>query len=108
MHQWSYKGDQVQEFLGEPDARARADVIGQAIRVFGGNLIGFYFCFGDYDGISITEFPTEEAALACVMTIVGHGRVVSVKTTTLFTPAGVNRAIKSAHLIVGDKDIPGL
>lgn len=108
MHQWSYKDHQVQEFLGKPDARARADVIGAAIEIFDGKLIGFYFCLGEYDGMAVTEFPSEEAALACVMSIIGHGRVVRVHTTTLFTPVSVNRAVKFAHSIVGERDLPGL
>jgi uncharacterized protein with GYD domain len=103
MHQWSYKDVQVHEFLEKPDARARADVVRVSIEAFGGKLLGFYFCFGEYDGVAISEFADEERALACIMMIFGQGRVQHVRTTTLFSPNAVNHSIRIAHsLLKGD------
>jgi uncharacterized protein with GYD domain len=106
MHQWSYKDPQVREFLEKPDARARADVVRMSIEAFGGRLLEFFFCFGEYDGVAISEFSDEETALACVMLIFGQGRVRSVRTTTLFSPTTVNQSIKIAQTVLEGKDSP--
>ncbi len=48
----------------------------------GGRLIGFYFCFGEYDFVAITEAPDDITAGAAAMAAVSAGRI---KTTKLLT-----------------------
>ena len=99
LHQWSYKDEQVKRLVVEPDDRA--DVVRIATEAFGGTLHSFFYCFGQYDGVAISEFPDSETALACLMSIFGQGRVHAVHTTTLFTAEAGLRAMRQAHEVVG-------
>ena len=45
----------------------------KAVEAFGGRLHQFFFAFGEYDGISIVEFPNNETCAACAVTLTGAG-----------------------------------
>lgn len=94
MHQWSYKDEQVRTMILE--RQDREEVVRLATEAFGGTLHQFFFCFGDYDGVAISDFPDDKTALACVMSVYGQGRVRAVKTTALFTPEEGRSAINMA------------
>ncbi len=56
LSQFSYSLDSVKGMVAKPQNRREA-----AEKVFaatGGRLLDMYFCFGDYDGIAIAEFPS--------------------------------------------------
>ena len=99
MHQWTYKDPQVLAMITNPQDRAEA--VGLAVETFGGKLHRFFFCFGDYDGMCITEFPDSETALACLMSIVGLGGLSTIKTTVLITQEEAKAAMMHAHKLVG-------
>lgn len=100
MHQWNYKDQQIRQMLDKVEGPDRANVVRSAIEAFGGKMHGFYFCFGTYDGVAISEFDDEATALACVMLIFGQGRVQSVHTTTLFTPEASARSIQLTQKVL--------
>lgn len=106
MHQWRYKDEQVKEFIKKPEASDRADVVRLSMRAFGGKLLAFYFCFGEFDGIAITEFDDEETALACIMSIFGQGRIQNVRSTTLFSPVAVKHSIQIARAVLKQQATP--
>lgn len=82
MHQWKYKDPELRAML--ENEQNREHVVGRAVEAFGGKLHHFFFCFGAYDGVAISEFPDSQAALACVMSIHSHGGLVRCDTTPLF------------------------
>jgi uncharacterized protein with GYD domain len=95
LHQWSYKDEQVKRMISEETDRA--EVVRLAVEAFGGTLHSFYYCFGEYDGIAISEFDNNETALACALAITGQGRISRVHTTTLVSAADGLRAMKQAN-----------
>jgi uncharacterized protein with GYD domain len=100
MHQWVYKDTQVKSMVTQSSDRDRENVVRIATEAFDGTLHNFYFTFGDYDGMSISEFQDNETALACLMSIIGQGRLKSVKTTVLFTNEEAQAAMKRARTIL--------
>lgn len=98
MHQWVYKDAQVKRLVLEP--QDRANVVRLATQAFGGTLHQFFFTFGEFDGMSISEFTDNETALACVMSIVGEGGLQSVKTTVLFSSEAAQNAMQKANAIL--------
>ena len=55
-----------------------------------------------YDGVAISEFPDNETALACLMSIFGQGGLHKIKTPVLITPEEGQGAMAKAHnLVVG-------
>jgi len=60
----------------------------------GGKVIGFYYTFGEYDGVTIIEGPNDETAMAVLL---GVGRAGNVRTKTLkaFSEAEAAKLIES-------------
>ncbi len=95
LHQWRYNSGEVRAMVTQP--QPRADVVKVAAHAFGGTIHGFYFCFGDYDGVAISEFPDDETAMAFLMTVVGQGGLAVTNTTNLLTPEQAVKAMDRAH-----------
>jgi uncharacterized protein with GYD domain len=98
LHQWNYKDPQVKTMVAGTEDRA--EVVRLATEAFGGKLHSFFYCFGEYDGVAISEYPDQVTELASLMSIFGEGRTIGIHTTVLFPPEETMRAIKLAHEIV--------
>ena len=62
------------------DTPERIDKGIQAVEAMGGNVIGMYSTMGEYDYVSIGEFPNDEVAAQYLLAL---GSLGNVKTTTL-------------------------
>jgi len=106
LHQWRYKDEPIRQMLENKTPRDRADVVRTAVEAFGGTLHAFYYAFGEFDGVAISEFKDESTALGCVMLIYGQGRIQLVRTTTLFSQDATFEALAKAKVIL-DGPAPG-
>jgi uncharacterized protein with GYD domain len=57
----------------------------KVVEAFGGRLHQFFFAFGEYDGVSIVEFPNNESCAACAVTLTGACANTALRTTALLT-----------------------
>jgi uncharacterized protein with GYD domain len=55
LHKYTQKGIE-----GIKDGPARLDAAKQTLAAAGGKLIGFYLTMGQYDLVTISEFPNDE------------------------------------------------
>jgi uncharacterized protein with GYD domain len=94
MVQFSYKSEIVGNLIKNPEDRSI--VVKNLIEQLGGKMLSFYYCFGDYDGVVIGEFPDSISSLATTMTSYAAGGVVSIKTTPLITVEEAMAAMKKA------------
>ncbi|SDD63939.1 Uncharacterized protein, contains GYD domain [Cupriavidus sp. YR651] len=102
LHQWRYKDQQVKQMLQTP--QDRAEIVRIATEAFGGTLHSFFYCFGDFDGVAISEYPDNKAAMAALMTIVAQGRILTVRTTPLFSAEEGLQAMLSGNEILFKAD----
>jgi uncharacterized protein with GYD domain len=105
LHQWRYKDPAVRAMVTNP--QNREEVVTVAAKAFNGRLHGFFFCFGDYDGVCISEFPDNQTAMACVMSIVGQGGLVTLRTTALITQEEARGAMNHAKDVFSLYSAPG-
>lgn len=98
LFQWVYKDPQLRALVEQPQDREAE--LRKAVEAFGGALHQFFFAFGDYDGIAITEFPDNESCVACVLTIAGAGGNTQLKTTVLIPQAEAKRAMVRAGSVM--------
>ena len=63
----------------------RSAVVAKHMEAFGGRLLSFHYCFGDYDVVVISEAPSDIAIMAAVASSISAGHVKSTKTTKLMT-----------------------
>jgi uncharacterized protein with GYD domain len=83
LFQWKYKDEAIQAMIETPQDRPAE--LRKAVEAFGGRVHQFFFAFGDYDGVSIVEFPSNERCAACATTLTGAGANVLLRTTVLLT-----------------------
>jgi len=95
MIQFKYDDDAIKNLVKNPQDRG---VQAQAVvESFGGKLHQFFFAFGEYDGIAITEFPNTENATACALFLGSTGAFDAMKTTVLIDSAEGLQAMKRAN-----------
>ena len=83
LFQWKYKDEAIKAMVEGPQDRPAE--LRKAVEAFGGRVHQFFFTFGDYDGISIVEFPNNEKCAACALTLTGAGANSILRTTVLLT-----------------------
>jgi len=76
--------------------QARSEQVRPAVEKLGGRVIGGYLCFGEYDLILITEFPTSIDIAALAIAAAAGGSIRAIKTTPLLTQEEGMEAIKKA------------
>lgn len=97
MFQWRYKEAALKAMVQHPQDRSEA--ARRAIEAYGGKLHHFFFAFGDFDGLAISEFPDTESATASALTIGSGGAASAIKTTVLISAEEAVRAMEKARSI---------
>jgi uncharacterized protein with GYD domain len=94
MSQFAYTAEAIAAMAKNPQDRSIP--VRELAQKLGGRLIGFYFCFGEYDGVALSEAPDDTTATAIVMAAVSVGHIKAVKTTKLFTVEETMEAMRKA------------
>ncbi|MEM7223047.1 MAG: GYD domain-containing protein [Pseudomonadota bacterium] len=104
MHQFTYSLDSMQAMAAKPQDRKKA-----AKKLFaaaGGRLVDLYFCFGDYDGVAISEFPSNVDAASAILAAGASGAFATMKTTVLITMDEAKDAMAKAGKVTGSYSPP--
>jgi uncharacterized protein with GYD domain len=72
----------------------RSEAARAAVESYGGKLHHFFFAFGEFDGVAISEFPDTESATAAALTIGTGGAASATKTTVLISTEEAVRAME--------------
>ena len=83
MIQFTYTSETWAKLSKNPENRAEA--VKALIEKLGGRMLAFYFAFGEYDGIIITEMPDANAASVAAIMANAAGHLKAMKTTPLVT-----------------------
>jgi uncharacterized protein with GYD domain len=74
----------------------REEVLRALVEKLGGRLVSFYYCFGEFDGVFVTEMPDETTVTAAVLAAISPGHVKAIKTTVLLTTEQTMEAMRKA------------
>lgn len=94
MVQFAYTAEALATMAKNPQDRSVPSR--ELIEKLGGRLIGFYFCFGEYDGVAIYEAPDDTAASTISMVAASPGHLKASHTTRLFTVEETLEAMRKA------------
>ena len=94
MVQFAYTAESLATMAKNPQDRSVPSR--ELIEKMGGRMIGFYFCFGEYDGVAIYEAPDDIAATAIALAAVSPGHLKASHTTKLFTVEETMEAMRKA------------
>jgi uncharacterized protein with GYD domain len=97
MIQGAYTTEAIAALSKHPQDRSVP--VRELTQKLGGRLIGFYFCFGEYDVVGLAELPDDSAATAFALAVSGAGHLKSYKTTKLFTVEETMEATRKAGSI---------
>ncbi|HEV2491975.1 MAG TPA: GYD domain-containing protein [Terriglobia bacterium] len=94
LWQIAYSADGWAALVKNPQNRIEA--IRPAVEKLGGKIESGWFSFGEYDIVSIVQFPDNVNAAAFAIAVAAAGSVKSFKTTPLLSVAEGVEALKKA------------
>jgi len=74
------------------ESPARLDAARKAAEKMGGKIQGWYLTLGEYDAVSISEFPSDEVAAKFMLSVVSQGNLTT-ETLKAFNEAEYRRLI---------------
>ncbi|MBV9228541.1 MAG: GYD domain-containing protein [Chloroflexi bacterium] len=92
--QFAYTAEALATMAKNPQDRSTP--VRELVQKSGGRLIGFYYCFGEYDGVALAEMPDDTTATALALAAVSPGHLKAYKTTKLFTVEETMEAMRKA------------
>ena len=94
LGRFSYSASAVRALVDSPQDRETA--AREVVEALGGRLLGFWFAFGEYDGVFIVELPDHATATALAMTVAGSGAMSRFETTVLLGMDEAQEAMRKA------------
>src|SRR5579859_6230584 len=71
--QFAYTAEALAAMAKNPQDRSVP--VRELVQKSGGRLIGFYFCFGEYDGVALFEAPDDTTATAIALAAASPGHL---------------------------------
>ena len=94
LTRFSYTTDATKALLNQPQDRSGA--AREVAESVGGELLGFWYAFGKFDGVFLLEAPDNAAAAAVAMAVGGSGALSEVETTVLLDMDEAQQAMRKA------------
>jgi uncharacterized protein with GYD domain len=93
MVQFTYTAEAWATLAKNPQDRSVP--IRELAQKLGGRLVGFYYCFGEYDGVGLFDLPDDTAAIAASVAAIAPGHIKAIKTTRLCTIEETMEALRT-------------
>ena len=94
LGRFSYTTDAMKALLSDPqDRSAAARDVAESL---GGKLLGFWYAFGEFDGVFLMEAPDNASAAALAMAVGAGGALSEVETTVLLDMDEAQDAMRKA------------
>lgn len=78
---FQYTPQAVAALKAKPQDRSQA--VSQLMQDAGGQMLNFYWCFGEYDGLFLFEAPDDITAQAAIVAFTAAGHIAHERTITL-------------------------
>ena len=94
MFQAAYTPEALATLVKKPVNRV--EIVTKAIEQLGGNVLGGWFCFGEYDVVLVVELPNNVSAAAFAVAAAAGGALKSNRTTPLLSQVETVEMFKRA------------
>ena len=94
LSRFSYTTDAVKALLDQPQDRSAA--AREMADSLGGKLLGFWYAFGEFDGVFLMEAPDNASAAAVAMAVGASGALSDIETTVLLDMDEAQEAMRKA------------
>ncbi len=95
LTRFSYTPETWAMMIAQPEDRRRAATA--YIESVGGKLHGFWYAFGEHDGVNLWEAPDNVSMAAVALAIGGGGALSSIETTVLMSVEETMEALARAQ-----------
>ena len=94
LGRFSYTTDAMKALVEQPQDRSAA--AREVAESLGGKLMGFWYAFGEFDGVFLMEAPDNASAAALAMAVGAGGALSEVETTVLLDMDEAQEAMRKA------------
>jgi uncharacterized protein with GYD domain len=94
LGRFSYTTDAMRALVSEPQDRSAA--AREVAESLGGKLLGFWYAFGEFDGVFLMEAPDNASAAALAMAVGAGGALSDIETTVLLDMDEAQEAMRKA------------
>jgi uncharacterized protein with GYD domain len=94
LTRFSYTSDAVKALVKEPQDRSAA--AREVAESLGSKLVGFWYAFGEFDGVFLLEAPDNASAAAVAMAVGASGALSDIETTVLLDMDEAQDAMRKA------------
>ena len=94
LSRFSYTTDAIKALLDQPQDRSAA--AREMADSLGGKLLGFWYAFGEFDGVFLMEAPDNASAAAVAMAVGASGALSDIETTVLLDMDEAQEAMRKA------------
>ena len=94
LSRFSYTTDAIKALLDQPQDRSAA--ARDMADSLGGKLLGFWYAFGEFDGVFLMEAPDNASAAAVAMAVGASGALSEIETTVLLDMDEAQEAMRKA------------
>ena len=94
LSRFSYTTDATKALIDQPQDRSAA--AREMADSLGGKLLGFWYAFGEFDGVFLMEAPDNASAAALAMAVGAGGALSEVETTVLLDMDEAQDAMRKA------------
>jgi uncharacterized protein with GYD domain len=94
LGRFSYSVDAINGLVENPHDRAQTAA--EAFESLGGKLMGFWYAFGEFDGVFLAEAPDNATAAAISMAVARTGALTRLETTVLLDMDEAQEAMRKA------------
>jgi len=91
---FSYSTESVKALVENPGDRAKA--VAEAVESLGAKMAGFWYSFGDFDGVLLMDAPDNTTAASLAMLVGGSGALSKLETTVLIDMDQAQEAMRKA------------
>ena len=94
LGRFSYTPDALKALVAHPQDRSKAAA--KVAKSLGGKIVGFWYAFGEFDGVFLMEAPDNATVAALAMAIGAGGALSKVETTVLLDMQEAQEAMQKA------------
>ena len=94
LARFSYTTDAMKARVDRPQDRSVA--AREVAETLGGKLLGFWYAFGEFDGVYLMEAPDNASAAAVAMAVGASGALSAIETTVLLDMDEAQEAMRKA------------
>lgn len=95
MSLFSYTPEALKSLIDSPEERASE--IDEKLKEAGGRMISFYYCLGEYHGVTIYEMPSGAELRSMIFGSESKGYIAEMKTFEVFDSKDENNVLKNAR-----------